>query len=162
MAGYIAVAVQNVTGGTLSQFTVSFNGEQWRNSGNPSLAQQTMVLEYGFGTTFAAVSSWTTPGGNFDWASPVATATAGAVDGNAAGLVNNRGGTVTGLSWADTDTLWIRWIERNDSDNDHGLAIDDFSITAVPEPTTWAGLIFGGLFCGTQVIRRYRAGASRA
>lgn len=28
--------------------------------------------------------------------------------------------------------------------------------TPVPEPTTWAGIIFGVIFCGTQVVRRLR------
>jgi hypothetical protein len=145
-SGYIALAIQNTTGGSLGEFTVSFNGEQWRNGGNASLAQQTMVLEYGFGATFATVSSWTAPGGNFNWASPVTAATAASVDGNAAGLVSSRGGTITGLNWTDTQTLWIRWAEINDTGNDHGLAIDDFTITAVPEPTNIAlGIFASGL-----------------
>jgi hypothetical protein len=49
------------------------------------------------------------------------------------------------------DTLWIRWVERNDNGNDHGLAIDDFSFSAsrsvtpgvIPEPASL--LVWGGV-----------------
>jgi hypothetical protein len=153
VAGWMAVSFNNATGGTLSEFTVSFNGEQWRNGGNTT--PHTMVLEYGIGATFASVASWTAPGGNFDWTSPVATSTAAAVDGNSAGLVAGRGGTISNLSWANGQTLWIRWIENNDVGNDHGLAIDDFSFSAVPEPNT--GLLLAGLlFAGAWRTRRRR------
>lgn len=143
VAGWIAVAIENNTGGALSDFTVSFDGEQWRNGGNANA--QTMVLEYGFGATFGTVASWTAPGGNFDWASVVNSATAAAVDGNAAGLVANRGGTVSNLTWNQGDTLWIRWIENNDTGNDHGLGIDNFSFSATPEPATMGLLAIGAL-----------------
>lgn len=89
-----------------------------------------MVLEYGLGTSFSAVSSWIRPNGNFNWTSPVATATAGAVNGNSDGNRPNRSGTLTGLNWANDETLWIRWIELNDDVNDHGLAIDNFRMAA--------------------------------
>jgi len=32
--------------------------------------------------------------------------------------------------------------------------IDDFTVTAVPEPTAWAEIIFGALFFGTQAVRK--------
>lgn len=128
VAGWIALAATNSTGQSLSEFTLSFNGEQWRNGGNTTA--HTMVLEYGFGTDFTTVTTWTAPGGTFNWTSPVATATAAQVDGNGAGLVSGRGGTVTGLNWSAGTTLWIRWVERNESGNDHGLAIDDLTLTA--------------------------------
>jgi len=150
VAGYIAVAITNNTGGALTDFTVGFDGEQWRNGGNASA--QTMVLEYGFGATFGAVAAWTAPGGNFDWASPVVGTTAAAVDGNVAGLVAGKGGTVGSQTWADGDTLWIRWIERNDAGNDHGLAIDNFSFSATPEPGTIGMLAIGAI----ALIRRRR------
>lgn len=142
VAGYIAVGLTNTSGLVLDSFTLRFDGEQWRNGGNTTA--QTMVLQYGYGASFAAVTTWSVPGGNFDWASPVATATAAAVDGNVAGRVANRGGTVN-TSWALGDTLWVRWIENNDLGNDHGLAIDNlsFSVTAVPEPGTYALLLAG-------------------
>jgi hypothetical protein len=145
LAGYIAVSLQNTTGGTLDHFTLSYDGEQWRNGGNATA--QTMQLQYGFGSTFAGVTTWNTPGGNFDFTSPVASITAAGVDGNSAGLAANRGGTVSSLTWNDGDTLWVRWIENNDAGNDHGLAIDNFSVSIapVPEPSSIALGIIGGL-----------------
>ncbi|WP_204369030.1 ExeM/NucH family extracellular endonuclease [Methylocucumis oryzae] len=128
VAGWIAFSAVNSTGSTINQVNVAFDGEQWRNGGNTS--NQNMVLEYGFGTAFSTVATWTAPSGNFDWTSPIASATAASVDGNSAGLVSNRGGTLTGLNWTNGNTLWLRWVERNDAGNDHGLAIDNFSLTS--------------------------------
>ena len=154
VAGYIAVAFQNNSGSALNNFTVGFNGEQWRNGGNAST--QPMVLEYGYGSSFASVTSWTAPGGNFDWNSPVATATVSALDGNApANSVLGLGGTVA-TTWGAGDTLWIRWVERNDVGNDHGLAIDNvsFSVSAVPEPETYVLLLAGLGMMGVMARRR--------
>lgn len=130
VAGWVAVAAKNVTGSTLDRLTLSFDGEQWRNGGN--MTAQSMVLQYGLGASFSTVSSWTTPGGNFDWTSPVATTPAAPVNGNVEGRVANRGGTLTGLNWVSNETLWIRWVELNNAGSDHGLAIDNFRM-AIPE-----------------------------
>lgn len=147
VAGHIAVCFTNQTGNTLDSFTVSFSGEQWRDGGSATPAAQSMVLEYGFGSSFGTVSSWIVPGGTFDWTSPVFTNTGSgaAVDGNAAGLVTGVGGTISSLTWNPGDSLWIRWIERNDVGNDHGLAIDNFSFSAdaIPEPGTLSFLGLG-------------------
>lgn len=134
VAGWIALAVRNDTGGSVDGITLRFNGEQWRNGGNTE--RQPMVLEYGMGATFADVPEWLPAGANFNWQSPVATGTAAAVDGNVAGRVSNVGGDLRGLGWAPGATLWLRWVELNDVGNDHGLAIDDVSITlALPDTT---------------------------
>ena len=134
VAGWIALAVRNDTGGSVDGITLRFNGEQWRNGGNTE--PQPMVLEYGMGATFADVPEWLPAGANFNWQSPVATGNAAAVDGNVAGRVSNVGGDLRGLGWAPGATLWLRWIELNDVGNDHGLAIDDVSITlALPDTT---------------------------
>jgi hypothetical protein len=154
IAGYIAVSFQNNSGSVLNNFTVGFDGEQWRNGGNAS--PQPMVLEYGYGSSFAAVSSWTAPAGSFNWMTPVATTTAATLDGNApVNSVLGLGGTVA-TSWAAGDTLWIRWVERNDVGNDHGLAIDNvsFSVSAVPEPETYALLMVGMGMMGAMARRR--------
>lgn len=151
VGGWITVGITNNTSSSLSEFTASFDGEQWRNGGNTS--GNVMVMEYGFGASFAAVTTWTAPGGSFDWTSPIATATAAAVNGNGVGLVANRGGTVSSLNWAVGETLWLRWIENNDFGNDHGLAIDNFGFSAIPTPGA-AALVGVAAVAG---LRRRRA-----
>lgn len=143
VAGYIAAAFTNITGNQIADVTIGFNGEQWRNGGNTNA--QSMVLEYGFGSSFGAVSTWTAAGSSFNWSSPVTGSTAAAVNGNAAGLVAGIGGTFATPTWSNGSTLWVRWVEKNDASNDHGLAIDNFtiSVTAVPEPKNYAMFLAG-------------------
>src|SRR5262249_12705919 len=128
LAGWIAVGITNASGLVQNSFTMNYDGEQWRNGGNTSQASQTMVVEYGFGSTFASVSTWTAAGSAFNFTSPINTPTAGALNGNlAADRSANLGGQITGITWNTGDTLWIRWIENNDVGNDHGLAVDNFN-----------------------------------
>lgn len=127
VAGWIAVALTNGTSSLIDSVTLAFDGEQWRDGGNTSV--QTMVLEYGIGAAFEAVT-WTAPGGNFDFVSPVHSTTAALNGNDAANRVAGLGGALSGLPWAVGETLWIRWIENNDAGNDHGLGIDNFSVTS--------------------------------
>jgi hypothetical protein len=156
--GWIAVAFKNTTAGDFSGFKIGFDGEQWRNGGNATA--QSMVMEYGFGATFSTVATWTAPGAAFNFTSKVNTATAAAVDGNVAGKAAGLGGEVS-TAWASNDTLWVRWIEKNDAGNDHGLAIDNVSLSvmtaAVPEPSTYAMLLAGLGAVGFVARRRKQA-----
>ncbi len=142
VAGWIAVGLVNNTGQTLKHLAVAYDGEQWRNSGEASA--QSMRFEYGWGTSFNTVGTWTAPGATFDWSSPITGGTAGSVDGNTTGRLAGRGGFLSAVLWNPGETLWMRWLEVNDPGNDHGLAIDNFSFRAmVPEPATvgvWTGL----------------------
>ncbi len=154
LAGYVSLALTNNTGAQLESFTVSYAGEQWRNGGNATA--QTMAAEWGIGGTFGTVTTWTALPAGASFVSPVATATAAAVDGNAAGRVTGLGASVN-ATWATGETLWIRWIENNDAGNDHGLAIDDLtfsaSATPVPEP---ASAVFAVLSVAALGLRRRR------
>ena len=142
VAGWIAVAIANNTGAAQNAFTFRYDGEQWRNGGNSSA--QTMVAQYGFGSSFTSVSTWNTPGAAFNFTSLQNTATAATLDGNAAAnRTANIGGSVTlAAPWTAGTTLWIRWVENNDAGNDHALAIDNFrfglpasSVTAPSAPS---------------------------
>jgi hypothetical protein len=151
--GWIAASFVNATGIELEQFTISYDGEQWRDAGdNEPPYAQTMEFQYGFGADFSTVSTWQSPGGNFDFTSPIYTTTSGAIDGNDEGRVADLGGTISGLAWQADETLWLRWVERNDLAFDHGMGIDNLefsaeglSVAAVPE--AGGAVVFGLIFC---------------
>lgn len=149
-AGWIVVGFTNDTGSTITSFTLSYDGEQWRNGGNTSA--QTMFVDWGFGATYTGA---TFSSSTLGFTSPVTGATAAAVNGNGAGLVAGAGGTVV-TTWAPGETLWLRFNEFNDIGNDHGLGIDNFafSVTAVPEPGTLAMLLAGIATVGFVARRR--------
>ncbi len=156
VAGWIAFSATNNTGSVLTDITVGYDGEQWRDGGSAggTPAAQTMGLEYGFGTSFTTVPTWTAAGAAFNFTSPVFTniTTGAAVDGNVAGKTTGRGGTVSSLSWATGSTLWIRFIENNDAGNDHGLSVDNFTFSAAAVPEASA-FLFGGLACCVGAVK---------
>ena len=145
VAGWMAVSLVNNTGGAINSVAIRYDGEEWKNGGNT--AAQSMVMEYGFGSTFTGVTTWTAAGSAFNFTSPKVSAsgtTPAALDGNAAAnRVANIGGTLSLASaWAAASNLWIRWIENNDAGNDHGLAVDNFSFSTVAAPVVsyaWSG-----------------------
>lgn len=148
---YIVGAFTNGTGTTITDFTAAFAGEQWRNGGNTAV--HSLTAQYGFGATYAGVS-WTALPSSFTVNSLVNTSTAAAVVGNTTGRTNGLGGTVL-TNWTAGDTLWLRWVDLDNTGSDHGLAIDDFSlrVTAVPEPGALA-LLMAGLGVIVTVARR--------
>ena len=64
--------------------------------------------------------------------------------------------TVTISGWNDGTDLWIRWFDANSTGFDQGLAVDDFSFSAVPEPAAGAALM--GLVALTLAGLRRRNG----
>ncbi len=138
----LGVMIVNNTPTTITQFTVTYTGEQWRNGGNASLATQTLPFGYSLNATDLNTGTFTdVPALGFT--SPITTATAGALDGNAtANRVANLSSTITGISWAPGQTLILRWNDTNDTGNDHGLAIDDFSFnTPVAAPAVTPAIV---------------------
>ncbi len=167
MAGWLAASFTNGTGVEVNQITVAYDGEQWRDAGdNEPPYAQTMEFQYGFGSDFSSVSTWNSPGGSFDFTSPVFTTTAGAIDGNVAGSVAGLGGTISDLSWQAGETLWLRWVVQNDSGFDHALAIDNFSlnaaaaVSAVPEAGSMLTVGLGGLVAFALVWLGNRVGVN--
>jgi hypothetical protein len=141
--------VSNNTGVTLDSFTLTYNGEQWRDGGAATPVAQTM--NFMWSTTATAMSD---PNSSFtavsalDFTSPVFANTGGgaAVNGNTVGRVNGITATVTGLNWLPGTDIWLRWDDVNHAGNDHGLAVDDLTFTAdVPEPGTASLLGIGAL-----------------
>jgi uncharacterized protein len=129
---YYGMRLVNSTGAAITSLTISYNGEEWRNGGNTTPQKLSFTYQIGAVGVITAINTPSTgwiADATLDFTSPIATATAAALDGNAAA---NRS--------AETDTLsinlpagqeiWLRWTDVNDTGNDHGLAIDDLSVTA--------------------------------
>jgi hypothetical protein len=134
---YFALKLTNNTGSSISSVDISYNGEQWRDGGAAVPVAQTMAFQYqvaNAGTITDAdtpSTGWTTfP--TLSFTSPTFTNTGAGVllDGNAAANRTAKSATITfGTPVAVGQEIWIRWEDLNDGGNDHGLAVDDLSIT---------------------------------
>lgn len=120
---YYGVQLVNNTTATIDALDISYFGEQWRNGGNTTAHK--LDFAYQVNATSLATGTWA----NFDaldFTGPIATATAGALDGNANRVALSS--TLSGLSLAPGQQLWLRWEDVNDVGNDHGLAIDQLDV----------------------------------
>ncbi len=125
------VRVANGTGATITSLTVAYTGEQWRNSAAPA---QTIDFSYRMGSGLGtAVADFTTGGvavPELAFTSPITGGTASAINGNTAGNRTELSHTIAGLSLAPGQEILLRWTDVDHAGSDHGLAIDDFAITA--------------------------------
>jgi len=127
------VCYKNTTTSTLTSLVVGYTGEQWRNNAGPA---QKLVFQYSLSA--AGVAPTTTQTGwagvvevpALDFTSPVTGGSVGALNGNGTGNFTVKSGTTIPLSLAPNAIVWIRWFDLNDAGSDHGLAIDDLSVTA--------------------------------
>jgi hypothetical protein len=132
----------NDTGTTLSQFTLSYTGEQWRRGEDGPINN----LFFAYGVTNNALDHINTdsiftnfPG--LDFTTPNLQTGVGltevALNGNLAMNQEALSATIFGLNWAPGSTLHLRWTGEDLSGQDNGLAIDGLSFSAaVPEPAT--------------------------
>ncbi|HEY9737386.1 MAG TPA: ExeM/NucH family extracellular endonuclease [Trichocoleus sp.] len=111
---------------TLTSLFLSYIGEQWRNGGNTT--QHQLDFAYQVGATGLTSGTWV----NFDpldFVGPIASSTAGALDGNASANRVSLSGTVSGFTLAPGEEIWFRWSDIDNAGADHGLAIDNFQVT---------------------------------
>lgn len=164
---FYGAMLTNNTGNTLTEFTLSYDGEQWRTGGSATASNsvaQKLVFAYGVGAT--ALTSGTYTGvAALDFTSPIFnTISPSSLDGNSAANRAALSATITGLNWGAGASLWLRWTDTNDANNDHGLAIDNLSFEAngsvvttdiaVPEPSSVAIWSLGALGCVVGACRR--------
>ncbi|MCB2206460.1 T9SS type A sorting domain-containing protein [bacterium] len=131
------VRLVNNTGSTITSLDISYYGEQWRYSG--TAAVQTVEFSYQTGSSLTSLTSgsWTAVTA-LDFNSPISSGSTGSLDGNASAnrtLVS----TVLSVTLNPGDEIMLRWFDDNHSGSDHGLAVDDFSVTpygSASAPTT--------------------------
>lgn len=130
----IALRLVNGTGATLTGFTLTFDGEQWRDGASPD--PETLTCAY---STTATGEDWNTTAEftgipALSFSSPVFSGTGSsgnAVNGNAEGLQAGLTATISGISWAAGAELWLRWADPQlASAADDGLAIDNLVFKA--------------------------------
>ena len=135
---FYGVRFVNNTGNTINSLDVSYVGEQWRTGGSsnatPSVAQtndfQYQVANAGAITGINAPSTGWVDHDALDFTSPIFnTVAAAALDGNAAANRTAKSSTIT-LTVAPGQEVWLRWRDIDNANNDHGLAVDDLSVTA--------------------------------
>lgn len=147
-----AVAIQNTTGATLTEATVSYAGEQWLGHFNPDVANAlefSYLVKSGFDpqldiptqNTFDPYTRVT----ELDFVGNANFPPGETLDGNAAANREALTHTLTNLTWEADEYLLLRWLDNDVSGEDLGLAIDDVAVTAVPEPSSLALLGLGGL-----------------
>jgi hypothetical protein len=137
------VRFQNDTAQAMTNVTISYTGEQWRNSGNT--ATQTLAFSYFISNNpiassdAAGANAWV-PFASLSFNSPTVGTPAGRLDGNAS---TNRqvffGVFLTNVVVFPNQEIFFRWYDTDDGGADHALAVDDLSIafttvTAVVAP----------------------------
>src|SRR6185295_9653449 len=131
---YQAARLTNNTGGTITSLAISYVGEQWRNGANTNTPPDTLTFQYqvaNAGVITGAnnpTTNWTTFSA-LSFAAPISGGTAGALDGNAAANRTAKSATLAVTVNAGQE-IWLRWQDLDDAGADHGLAIDNFSVTA--------------------------------
>jgi predicted extracellular nuclease len=129
---YYAFKLTNNTGSSITSLDISYVGEQWRNGGNTAAQQldfQYQVANAGVITDANTPATGWTDFDALDFVSPITGATATALDGNLPANQSAKSATIN-LSASPGQEIWLRIKDTNDAGNDHGLAIDNFSVTA--------------------------------
>ncbi len=128
----------NNTGKTITGFTLSYAGEQWRVA---SPTPNTVAFSYHTGDSTTLSPSVELPGGfiavqDLDFTSPIVTSAqiaAGLLDGNAEANRKVLAKSVANLTVLSGKEILLRWYDPDHSGADHGMSIDDVSITFVTQ-----------------------------
>jgi autotransporter-associated beta strand protein len=137
--GAFGVEITNNTGSTISSVDISYLGEFWRSS---TVTQNILTFFYQVGPSGSGnylSDSNDIPLSALNLVGPAPVASNGALDGT----TNNAtfSSSIANLNWANGTSLYLAWRDTNDTGNDAGLAVDNFSLTphALVAAPTWTG-----------------------
>ena len=149
---FLALQVTNGTTQALSSFTLQYDGEQWRRGNNATQRAESILFYYRIGgTALDSTGTWTSVG-SLDFVSPdISAAAAAALDGNANKVTLSQ--TVS-ASLNPGESIWLVWVDPDNAGTDHGMAIDNVSLSFVPEP---GSALLAGAAASLALLRRRRA-----
>jgi hypothetical protein len=131
---YYGVRLLNDTGVTIPSIQVEYVGEQWRLANNTS--PHTLPFSYAISDEPFLVAPVSNDGftavPTLDFITPQVGATASPLDGNDPANQVAFDVTLQGVNLLPGQEIFLRWVDTNDGGVDHGLAIDDVRVTALP------------------------------
>lgn len=152
---YFGGVFTNGLGGTIESLAFGYDGEQWRAG---SSTTDSLTFQYSLDATEVDNGSWTSLA-SLTFTPLVIAANGATLNGNA-----NRtalAGAASGLAIGAGQSFAFRWLNTDSAGSDHGLGVDNFTLTAtlapvagVPEPSAWALLILGFGTVGGALRRR--------
>ncbi len=154
LSSIIGVNFQNDLGSPITSLNISYTGEQWHLGTRTGDTPDRLVFSYKIGGGTLTDGSWIQVN-NLDFLSPTTSGSAGALNGNDPANQTAVSYTLSDLNIADGQSFWLRWADFDNRDGNDGLAIDNFSMTIIPEPSLWG--LGGGMLLGWLVLRKRRA-----
>ncbi len=130
---YFGAQFRNTSGVTFTSFSLSYFEEQWVK-GAVTSSDQVIPFQYSLDTTNLTSGTFTSVTSLDMHSINDGDGSFAPLNGNAASNRQLITGTVSGISWAPNQDLWIRWcgvsLPFNQS---HAMAVDDLSFSAVPK-----------------------------
>ncbi len=124
---YFGIRLMNNTCNDLTEFEISYAGEQWRNASNPSV--QKLDFQYQVDAAGLEHGSWNDLD-ELDFTGPKTSGSPNELDGNDTASRTFLTATLSSIILSPGQEIWFRWKDMDDDGTDHGLAIDDISISA--------------------------------
>ncbi|MCI0539131.1 MAG: hypothetical protein L0Z50_28315 [Verrucomicrobiales bacterium] len=134
----IGANFQNTSGTAINKLFTGYIGEMWRVGAKGRLDQ--LDFQYSLDATSLTTGTWIDVN-SLDFESPNNSGSVGARDGNDWHNRSIELGVISFLNIPKDASFWIRWKDKDANKDDDGLAIDDFTIAAVPEASTVLGAL---------------------
>ena len=146
---------QNETGTTIADLDLAGVMEQWRTGSNDT-ANEVVAFEYSLDAADIndAAATWVAVPALDLNEKLTASTSAGAADGNLPDNRTDMSAALNGINWTDGGVLTLRWSDGDAPGSDGIYALDNFAMTTVPEPSTWALLALGAAGVGLRRLRR--------
>lgn len=135
---YYGVQFRNNSTSAITDFKVAYTGEQWRKADNASKHKLYFSYKITSSSDTDLISGTWSSVSALDFEGPIAnSATATSLDGNSSSNRNVIPATaLSSISIPAGSYVMLRWNDINESGNDHGLAIDDVTVSWTVSPSS--------------------------